>query len=56
MGAAYSQDQRDRVLAAADRFLPTHVEVDRSPELADTFLGTRAIPMTHALRDRQIVA
>lgn len=38
------------------RFLPTHVEVDRSPELADTFLGTRAIPMTYALRDGQIVA
>lgn len=46
MGTAYSQDLRDRVLAAAGRFLPTHVEVDRSPELTDTFLGTQAIPMT----------
>ena len=38
------------------RFLPTHVEVDRSPELADTHLGTRAIPMTYALRDGRIIA
>jgi hypothetical protein len=38
------------------RFLPTHVEVDRSPELADTYLGTRAIPMTYALRDGKVIA
>lgn len=37
-------------------FLPTHVEVDRSPELADTYLGSRAIPMTFALRDGKVVA
>ena len=38
------------------RFLPTHVEVDRSPELADAYLGTRAIPMTYALRDGKVIA
>jgi thioredoxin-like negative regulator of GroEL len=38
------------------RFLPTHVEVDRSPELAETYLGTRAIPMTYALRDGKVVS
>lgn len=38
------------------RFLPTHVEVDRSPELAETYLGTRAIPMTYALRDGRVIA
>ncbi|MFM9957594.1 MAG: thioredoxin family protein [Phycisphaerales bacterium] len=38
------------------RFLPTHVEVDRSPELADAYLGTRAIPMTYALRSGKVVA
>lgn len=37
-------------------FLPTHVEVDRSPELADAYLGTRAIPMTYALRDGKVIA
>lgn len=37
-------------------FLPTHVEVDRSPELAEAYLGSRAIPMTYALRDGQVVA
>lgn len=37
-------------------FLPTHVEVDRSPELADQYLGTRSIPMTYALRDGKIIA
>ena len=36
--------------------LPTHVEVDRSPELAETHLGTRAIPMTYALREGRVVA
>lgn len=38
------------------RFLPTHVEVDRSPQLAETYLGTRSIPMTYALRDGKVVA
>jgi hypothetical protein len=38
------------------RFLPTHLEVDRAPELADAHLGTRAIPMTYALREGKIVA
>lgn len=38
------------------RFLPTHVEVDRSPELAQSFLGSRAIPMTHALRGGKVIA
>lgn len=38
------------------RFLPTHVEVDRSPELASTYLGGRAIPMTYALRDGKVIA
>lgn len=38
------------------RFLPTHIEVDRSPELADAMLGSRGIPMTYALREGKIVA
>jgi thioredoxin-like negative regulator of GroEL len=38
------------------RFLPTHLEVDRSPALADAHLGTRAIPMTYALRDGKVIA
>ena len=38
------------------RFLPTHIEVDRSPELAQSILGTRAIPMTHALRGGKVIA
>ena len=38
------------------RFLPTHLEADRSPELADAHLGSRAIPMTYALRDGKVVA
>lgn len=37
-------------------FLPTHIEVDRAPELAETHLGTRAIPMTYALRDGKVIA
>ncbi len=36
--------------------LATHVEVDRQPELADTYLGGRAIPMTYALRDGKRIA
>jgi thiol:disulfide interchange protein len=38
------------------RFLPTHLEVDRSPALADAHLGTRSIPMTYALRDGKVIA
>jgi hypothetical protein len=38
------------------RFLPTHVEVDRSPELAETYLGTTSIPMTYALRSGTVIA
>ena len=38
------------------RFLPTHVEVDESPELAERVLGSRGIPMTYALRDGVVVA
>jgi thiol:disulfide interchange protein len=38
------------------RFLPTHVEVDRSPELADAYLGGKSIPMTYALRDGKVIA
>lgn len=48
----------DAVIArlSDSRFLPTHVEVDRSPELAEAHLGSRAIPMTYALRDGQVVS
>jgi hypothetical protein len=38
------------------RFIATHVEVDRSPEVVDAYLGTRAIPMTYALRGGEVVA
>ena len=38
------------------RFLPTHVEVDESPELADRILGSRGIPTTYAVRDGVVVA
>lgn len=38
------------------RFLPTHLEVDRSPQLAETYLGTTSIPMTYALRGGTVVA
>lgn len=38
------------------RFLPTHLEVDRSAALADTHLGTRSIPMTYALRGGTVVS
>ena len=38
------------------RFLPTHLEVDRSAALADAYLGTRSIPMTYALRDGKVIA
>ena len=41
---------------AGPRFLPTHLEVDRSPELADTHLGSRGIPMTYALRNGTVIA
>ena len=38
------------------RFLPTHLEVDRSPELAERYLGTQSIPMTYALRGGTVTA
>jgi thioredoxin-like negative regulator of GroEL len=38
------------------RFLATHLEVDRSPKLAETYLGTTSIPMTYALRGGTVVA
>lgn len=38
------------------RFVPTHVEVDRLPELAQKYLGSKAIPMTYALRDGKVIA
>ncbi|MBU3727750.1 MAG: thioredoxin family protein [Phycisphaerales bacterium] len=38
------------------RFLPTHLEVDRSPQLAERYLGTQSIPMTYALRDGTVIA
>ncbi|MEM1185158.1 MAG: thioredoxin family protein [Planctomycetota bacterium] len=41
---------------SSEHFLATHVEVDRDPDIADTFLGNRAIPMTYALRDGEVVA
>ncbi|MEQ8771087.1 MAG: thioredoxin family protein [Phycisphaerales bacterium] len=36
--------------------LVTHVEVDRTPELVERFLGSRAIPMTYAIRDGRPIA
>lgn len=36
-------------------FVPTHVEVDREPELAERYLGTRGIPMTYALREGKVI-
>lgn len=38
------------------RFLATHLEIDRSAALADTYLGARSIPMTYALRDGKVIA
>lgn len=38
------------------RLIATHVEVDRAPALADAYLGSRAIPMTYALREGRVVA
>lgn len=32
------------------RLVAAHVEVDREPEVAEAYLGSRAIPMTYALR------
>jgi len=48
-------DQAVIARLAEGRFIPTHVEVDRSPELAETHLGSRAIPMTYALRKGAII-
>ena len=56
----YKQDalNDEAVIArlADPRWLPTHLEVDRSPELADTHLGSRGIPMTYALRNGTVIA
>jgi thiol:disulfide interchange protein len=41
---------------AEPRFVPTHVEVDQSPQLARKYLGTTSIPMTYALRDGKVIA
>lgn len=38
------------------RLIATHVEVDRQPGLADRYLGSRAIPMTYAIRDGRVFA
>ncbi|MEL7483635.1 MAG: thioredoxin family protein [Planctomycetota bacterium] len=36
---------------SSERFVVTHIEVDRSAEQADAILGSRAIPMTYVLRN-----
>ena len=41
---------------ADPRLIATHVEVDRRGDLAETYLGSRGIPMTYALRDGERVA
>lgn len=38
------------------RLVASHVEVDREPELAESRLGSRAIPVTYALRGGERVA
>jgi hypothetical protein len=38
------------------RFLPTHVEVDRATDAAVAPLGARAIPMTYAFQDGKVIA
>lgn len=38
-----------------DDVVATHVEVDRQPDVADMYLGGRAIPMTYAFRDGERV-
>jgi len=47
-----------RVIARLARpgLTAAHVEVDREPELAETYLGGPAIPMTYALRDGVVIA
>ena len=51
--------------ATADRCAPcpqdkrdaaTHVEVDTQTDLADTYLGSRGIPMTYAIRNGERIA
>ena len=42
-------------LGAAD-VVATHVEVDRETDLAVTYLGGAAIPMSYALRDGKVTA
>lgn len=38
------------------RFLPTHLEVDRHGDLADRYLGGRAIPMSYAIVDGERIS
>lgn len=47
-----------RVLARLDRpgIIATHIEVDQNPGLADTYLGSRGIPVSYALRNGQQIA
>lgn len=47
-----------RVVSAlsSPRLLATHVEVDKEPALATDVLGSRAIPMTYAIRGRERIA
>lgn len=40
----------------AGPFTAAHIEVDTRPELADRLLGSRAIPVTYALRDGRVIA
>ncbi|MGP1347862.1 MAG: thioredoxin family protein [Phycisphaerales bacterium] len=49
-------DPRVLALLADQRIITTHIEVDRQPNLAETHLGSRGIPMTYALRDAQPIA
>ena len=49
-------NSHDVIMRLSDgSFFPTHVEVDKQPELADAHLGSRAIPMTYALRDGEVI-
>lgn len=49
----------DEAVIAALRESPlviTHLEVDREPEVAESVLGSRAIPMTYLLRDGEVTS
>lgn len=49
-------DERVIEWLGASGFVATHVEVDRSGDLADAYLGGRGIPMTYALRGDVVIA